>query len=211
MAKPNHKANIIIVDDETIVLDSLRSFFELETDYKIQCFESAENALLTIERCSVDVVISDYLMPGMSGLEFLAKMKNICPDTVRILLTGYADKENAIKGINEIGLFHYIEKPWDNDELGIIVRNGLANRNLKIVLNEKVHELDTVLLERDSLARDKKEFQRELNLARQLQQSILPGACSTLYGISVSAKYQPALEIGGDFYDIIPLAGNRVK
>ena len=90
----------------------------------------------------MDIVISDYMMPDMNGLEFLMKVKEDHPDVIRILLTGYADKENAIKAINEVGLYQYIEKPWNNEDLLLIIRNGLEKRMLLKTLNEKISELD---------------------------------------------------------------------
>ena len=74
-------------------------------------------ALQELEKSPVDLVISDFLMAEMNGLDFLQQVKKMYPDVPCILLTGYADKENAIKAINEIGLFQYIEKPWGFEEI----------------------------------------------------------------------------------------------
>jgi DNA-binding NtrC family response regulator len=137
----NH-AKIIIVDDEDMVLISLKSFLNLETEYEVHTFTSAENALKFIKSNDVDLVISDYLMPEMDGMTFLAKVREMRPEVPRIILTGYADKENAIKAINEVGLFQYIEKPWDNDDLLIIVRNGIEKQMLMKKLQEKIGEIN---------------------------------------------------------------------
>lgn len=96
---------IVIVDDEEIVTQSLMSFLQLETEYEVHTFQSPEEALQLLRQRPIDLVISDFLMPGMNGLQFLAAVKKLHPDTPRILLTGYADKENAIRAINEVGLF----------------------------------------------------------------------------------------------------------
>jgi DNA-binding NtrC family response regulator len=87
-------------------------------------------------------VISDYLMPEMDGISFLAEIRKLKPEVPRIILTGYADKENAIKGINEVGLYQYIEKPWDNDDLRLIIRNGLEKKQLVEKLQEKINEIN---------------------------------------------------------------------
>ena len=81
-------------------------------------------------------------MPEMNGLEFLREVKNIHPEVSKILLTGYADKENAIRAINEIGLYRYIEKPWNNDDLIINIKNGIERSYLISELSEKIDELE---------------------------------------------------------------------
>jgi len=125
-----------------MVLTSLSSFLDLETDYQVQTFKSTGAALEFIKFNDVDLVVSDYLMPEMDGISFLAKVRELRPEVPRIILTGYADKENAIKAINEVGLFQYIEKPWDNDDLLIIFRNGLEKQKLMKKLQQKIEEIN---------------------------------------------------------------------
>jgi len=133
---------IVLVDDEEMVLTSLRSILTLETDYNVKTFTSAMAALDYVKSSEVDLVISDYLMPEMDGISFLAKVREVKPEVPRIILTGYADKENAIKAINEVGLYQYIEKPWDNEDLMIIIRNGLEKQKLLKNLQEKIQEIN---------------------------------------------------------------------
>ena len=134
---------ILLVDDEEMVTTSISTLLMLETDYDVLTFNSPGKALEEIQNEEIDLVISDYLMPGeMNGIEFLLEMKELQPDTIRILLTAYADKENAIKAINEVGLYQYVEKPWDNDALLLLIRNGLQQRVLWKQLMEKTKELN---------------------------------------------------------------------
>lgn len=135
-------ATIVIVDDEEMVLGSLAAFLELETPYSIRTFTSPAEAVQYAGSGRVDVVVSDYLMPGMNGIELLAEFGRLVPHAPRILLTGYADKEGAIKAINEVGLFQFIEKPWDNDHLLMVLRNALEKRFLFQALQEKIAEID---------------------------------------------------------------------
>ena len=135
---------IVIVDDEDMVLRSLRSFLNLETDYNIETFTSPKKALESLDSKPLDLVISDYLMPEMNGIDFLLQVKRLHPFSTRVLLTGYADKENAIKAINEVGLYQYVEKPWDNEELKLIIQNGLERRFLMERLQEKIEEVQRV-------------------------------------------------------------------
>src|SRR5262245_20961885 len=122
-----HRPTILLVDDEEMILNSLKSFFAIEGAYNLLTYTSPREALRDLERnhVNIDLAVSDYLMPEMDGITFLAHVKEILPLVPRILLTGYADKENAIKAINNVGLYQYIEKPWDNDDLRLIIRNGL--------------------------------------------------------------------------------------
>lgn len=136
------KGTIVIVDDEEMVLTSLKSFLNLESQYKVKTFTSAKDALEFLKGNDVNLVVSDYLMPEMDGISFLAKVREIKPEVTRIILTGYADKENAIKAINDVGLFQYIEKPWDNDDLLIIIRNGVEKQLLMKKLQEKIGEIN---------------------------------------------------------------------
>ncbi len=142
MDTSNSKETIVIVDDEEMVLTSITSFLNLESDYNVTTFLSPGEALNYIKNNNANLVISDYLMPEMDGISFLSKVKEINPQVPRILLTGYADKENAIKAINDVGLYQYIEKPWDNDDLLIILRNGLEKQQLMKQLEEKMNEIN---------------------------------------------------------------------
>jgi DNA-binding NtrC family response regulator len=142
---------IVLVDDEEMVLTSLRSILALETEYNIETFTSAQKALEYIQGNEVDLVISDYLMPEMDGITFLGKVRETKPEIPRIILTGYADKENAIKAINEVGLYQYIEKPWNNEDLMIIIRNGLEKQKLLKKLQEKITEINSAYGELQSM------------------------------------------------------------
>ncbi len=154
MAESDVMNTIIIVDDEEMVLTSLSSFLHLETNYEVKTFTSPDVALEFIRNNGVDLVISDYLMPEMDGISFLARVREIKPHVPRIILTGYADKENAIKAINDVGLFQYIEKPWDNDDLLIILRNGMDRQKLMKKLDEKIAEINRAYADLQGLQKE---------------------------------------------------------
>ncbi len=142
MSEDNYRPTILILDDEEMVVTSLRNLFRLQTNYQMLTHSSPESALVDAHKVMVDLVITDYLMPRMDGITFLSKFKEVQPHAVRVLLTGYADKENAIKAINEVGLYQYLEKPWDNNALLMVVKNGLEKRALLRTLETKIAELD---------------------------------------------------------------------
>lgn len=132
---------IVIVDDEKIVTSAFSTLLKVEGFSDAHFFNSPKAALEFLKDNTPDLVISDFLMPEMNGLEFLSKVKLMYPEVSKILLTGYADKENAIKAINEIGLYRYIEKPWSNDDLIINIKNGIERSYLLSQLRQKILEL----------------------------------------------------------------------
>jgi DNA-binding NtrC family response regulator len=79
----------------------------------------------------------------MTGIQLLAESKRLQPEATRVLLTGHADKASAIKAINEVGLFQYLEKPWDNEQLLLVIQQGVERAQLLGELRQKISELDT--------------------------------------------------------------------
>lgn len=136
------KGKIVVVDDEKIVTSAFATLLKVEGYSDAHFFNSPKQALEFLSENTPDLVISDFLMPEMNGLEFLSEVKNLYPEVSRILLTGYADKENAIKAINEVGLYRYIEKPWSNDDLIINIKNGIERSYLLSQLRQKITELE---------------------------------------------------------------------
>ncbi|MBN2135672.1 MAG: hybrid sensor histidine kinase/response regulator [Acidobacteria bacterium] len=133
---------ILIVDDDEAILGSLSALMDLVfEEYSSLTAESAKEAMKILAEKDISLIISDFLMPEMDGIQFLIKAKETYPDIPRILLTGYADKENAIKAINNAGIYYYLEKPWDNEELKLIVKNALEKRDLITELEKKLKEL----------------------------------------------------------------------
>ena len=147
---------ILLVDDEEMILTSIKSFLAVDSNYNLMTYTSPLKALedLGTKIKSVDLVISDYLMPEMDGISFLAEVRKKFPLVPRILLTGYADKENAIKAINNVGLYQYIEKPWNNDDLRLVIRNGLEKTVLLKQLEDKIREVEKVHKELDGVHKD---------------------------------------------------------
>ncbi len=139
----NEKPTVLIADDEEMVITSVRAYLQLETDFDIQGFTDPEEAARFVEKHRIDIAVSDYLMPKLNGMQLLGKIKQVQPEATRVLLTGHADKQSAIVAINDVGLFQYLEKPWDNAQLLLVVQNGVERAQLLRNLREKVAELDT--------------------------------------------------------------------
>ncbi len=135
------QSKILIVDDEQMVTKTLDMLLGLEGFSYVTTYNNPIDALEWLKDNEVDLIISDFYMPQLNGIDFFTKAIKLQKDVSTILLTGYADKENAIRAINEIGIFKYIEKPWDNDNLIINIKNALTQTRLKKELKEKIEQL----------------------------------------------------------------------
>ena len=123
-------ATLLFVDDEPGILSSLRRLFRPH-GYRILVAESGALGLAELEKTPVDLVISDMRMPEMDGATFLKAVRQRWPDTVRILLTGYADVTSTVAAINEGEIYRYVSKPWDDNEIVNTVREALERYRLK--------------------------------------------------------------------------------
>ncbi|WP_075259513.1 HD domain-containing phosphohydrolase [Herbaspirillum camelliae] len=133
---------VLLVDDEQSILSALKRTFRPQ-GYRLIMATSAEAALELMAASEVDLVISDMRMPGMNGAQFLAKVRQQWPSTMRILLTGYSEIGSTISAINDGGINHYLSKPWDDRELLLIVAHALEEQQLrkqKMALERKVRE-----------------------------------------------------------------------
>lgn len=127
---------VLIVDDEPAVLSSLRRLFRGK-QYEIITESNPAEALKRIDSEQIDLIISDMRMPEINGTEILRHAADRQPGSVRILLTGYADLEDAIEAVNSGGIFRYLTKPWDNKAIVEAVESGLYVKELESS-NEKL-------------------------------------------------------------------------
>lgn len=122
--------HLLFVDDEPNILSALKRLFR-PLGYIIHTAESGDEGLEILERESIDLVVSDMRMPSMSGAQFLEKVREKWPDVVRILLTGYADITSTIDAINRGEIYRYISKPWDDNDVVLVVRQALERKFLE--------------------------------------------------------------------------------
>jgi len=109
------KARILAVDDDERILNGLKSLFRMR--YHVFTTTNPNQALDFIKRHKINVIISDQRMPIMHGVELLRQAREISPNTVRILLTGYSDLASIVGSINDGEVYRFISKPWNNQEL----------------------------------------------------------------------------------------------
>jgi len=126
----NKKEKILVVDDEKIVRESLFHWFQ-EEGYQVETAEDGETALRVFDKNKFDLLLVDMKMPGMSGLELLAKIKEIDKDTIVILITAFASVPTAIKALKD-GAYDYVTKPVDPDELEHLVKKALEQKSLRV-------------------------------------------------------------------------------
>jgi len=123
------KERILVVDDERNVLDGMRR--SLHKYYSVYVAPGGKEGLVILQKHGpFPVVISDMRMPEMDGIEFLKQVEKLCPDTVRIMLTGNADQETAVNAINQGHVFQFLNKPVSTDDLVRVIQKGITQHDL---------------------------------------------------------------------------------
>jgi len=164
------KDTLLVVDDQKELLNTLKRLFR--NDFAVLTAQSGAEALKLVQEQPVSVIISDQRMPQMDGVTFLSKVRKLQPDAVRILITGYADIEATIEAVNRAGIFQYISKPFEPDDLKQIVKNAAERYRLEV----KNKQLQAELMEANrKLASEKEELQKQvekqLDLGNMIGQS----------------------------------------
>ena len=135
-----YRHSILLIDDEEAVLE-IMTMALADEGYDLRTAGSAEEALAILkESPDVSLIISDQLMPGMTGVQFFAQARHICPDALRVLLTGYTDTDAIIDAINSGGIHRYLTKPWRREELLHTIRQLLGKAEL-VMENRRLDEL----------------------------------------------------------------------
>ena len=138
---------ILIVDDEEKIIKAIQRTLRSE-NYSIFSATGGEEGLKLLEMREFDLVMSDQHMPGMDGVTFLQKVKAEQPQTLTIMLTGAKEISVAMEAINEAGVYKFILKPWDDDDLKVTIRRALESLDLvreRDALRERVKSRDTLL------------------------------------------------------------------
>ncbi|MCD6293113.1 MAG: response regulator [Deltaproteobacteria bacterium] len=143
---------ILIVDDEVRVVNAIRRVFSASSFIRVEVATHPDEALSIVQKfADLRLVISDYLMPEMDGLEFLSEVSCVKPEIIRMILTGHADLETTLRAINEVGVYKFIIKPWNNHDLYWTVIRALEleearreNRELKKKLKEQAQLVERI-------------------------------------------------------------------
>jgi response regulator RpfG family c-di-GMP phosphodiesterase len=168
---------ILVVDDEEIVRIALRETLRRER-YGVTACSSPEEGLEVLKTEAFSVIISDYQMPGMTGLDFLAHAKQLQPDATRILITAVLSLDTVIEAINKGEIYRFVVKPWIREELLATVRNAIQRHDLivrntvlqatTLAMNDQLVSLNKKLESRVSAEADHRQRLSEMNQALQL-------------------------------------------
>jgi response regulator RpfG family c-di-GMP phosphodiesterase len=137
---PAEKITVLYVDDEENNLFSFKATFRIK--YKVLTALSGNEALDILGKNLVHIIITDQRMPEMTGIEFLEKVLEKFPDPMRILLTGYADMNAVIDAVNKGKIFHYLAKPWNEEELDLTINRAYEKYLAKVQLKEMNAKLE---------------------------------------------------------------------
>jgi response regulator RpfG family c-di-GMP phosphodiesterase len=135
----DNKISILYVDDELNNLVSFKAVFRIK--YTIFTAISGEEAIKILRSKMVNIIITDQRMPQMTGVEFLEKILDEFPDPIRILLTGYADMSAVVDAINKGKIFHYLTKPWNEEELDMTIHRAFDVYKQKMEEKEANYKL----------------------------------------------------------------------
>jgi sigma-B regulation protein RsbU (phosphoserine phosphatase) len=187
------KGKVLLVDDDAMVLAGLKR--RLRNKFRIETALSGEEGLKRIdENGPYAVIVSDFSMPGMNGIEFLCRVKETDPDTVRMMLTGSADMSTAIQAVNEGSIFQFHPKPCPADTLGKAIQSGI----------------DTYQKTTTDQTQFKK-VQRSLAQASMIQQNLVPKSSPQIEGYDIAGKSVWCDETSGDYYDFFQPKGWEQK
>ncbi|MFH1148060.1 MAG: response regulator [Pseudomonadota bacterium] len=152
------EATVLIVDDEVNILNALKRAVRREP-YQVLTASSGMEGLKLLQEQRVDLIISDQRMPEMTGVQFLAKVKELCPDTIRIILSGYTDVNSITEAINVGNVYKFMLKPWEDDALKVTIRESLEMAKL---LRENKKLADTITDQNEELRYLNKNLEREV-------------------------------------------------
>ncbi|PWD98359.1 PAS domain S-box protein [Marinilabilia rubra] len=136
------KDSILYIDDEPGNLTGFTYTFKRYFD--ITTALSAKEALAILDKQHFKVIISDQRMPEITGLELFARLNETHPDAIQIILSAYADNAIIIKAINDIGIYRFLTKPWDKDDMEVTIRSAIDKYNLKNENQQLIQNLQKV-------------------------------------------------------------------
>ncbi len=189
------RPTVLCVDDEQRSLETLER--TLDDDFDVLCATSAYDALELLEREQVSAVVCDQRMPGMNGVELLSQVRQRWPNIARLILSGYTDSEDIIRGLNEAGIYQYITKPWHPDHLILALKNSCRLAELETENESLSTEIRLTAAQAETRIQEKKaKLKQQFALSEIVRSSESPlnKACSQVQRI---APYDVSVLITG--------------
>ena len=188
---------VMLIDDEPHVLSSLKRLLRQHPPvpgqpFQVEAFDSPLEAVEASRERTVDVVVSDYRMPGLDGVETLRRIKDLQPHCGRILLSGSREFDTVVDAVNVAQVGRIVIKPWCDSELLAAVRDAVETRRLRL---ENAELADQVRLQRGQLTRQEAELRRIENRwpgITQVEWGADGSVCMTLDDIDVADPFAPA-------------------
>jgi response regulator RpfG family c-di-GMP phosphodiesterase len=162
----------LLVDDEPDILFSLTGL--LRREFELFTAESGRAALKILEERPIDVVMTDQRMPEMTGVEMLSQVRARYPDTIRIVFTGYADIKAVVDGINTGGLYRYVTKPWDPDDLITLLHDAAGHHDRLFEQRQLLRDIRNhfAARERSGLDQPAEMLAREKTLSERIERLV---------------------------------------
>ena len=211
LGRRSRQQTLLLVDDEDNIVAALRRLLRSEA-WLVLSATSAEQALQLMARHEVDVILSDQRMPGMTGVELLRRAKQLYPDTIRLVLSGYTELQSITDAINEGAIYKFLAKPWDDEQLRAHLRDAfalkeMADQNRRLdrevqAANRELAELNRRL--QTMLSAQREQNEREVG-NREAAQELLDAVPVPVFGIDdegllafANAPAQALCDLGGD-------------
>ena len=179
------RTDVLVVDDEPGVLRAVIRVLAGAENLEVETTQDPRQAIAILRERPPKVLLTDYQMPELSGLDVLREARRSAPDTIRVLLTGHADRAAVIDAINIGRIFRYMAKPWSNDNLTAVVREALQAHQAR---------------------RDRRSLHQTLEMASGVQRTLLPAGTATG---EIAVALTPCEYASGDYVDALDLPGGR--
>ena len=180
------KPRILLVDDDPLLLAGLKR--QLRRQFHIETASGAGEALQMVDgEAPYTVVVSDFRMPGINGIDLLARIKALQPDTVRMMLTGSADLATAVKAVNEGHIFQFHLKPCPAEDLARAIQEGVVHYEEAAARTSRIRTMA-----------------KSMAQASEVQRNLMPRDHLAAEGLEIAGQSQWCDETGGDYYDFFP-------
>jgi len=189
------RVDLLVLDDEAPVRRALERLIATTTGLSVVTVEDPREALSLLADAPPRILLTDYRMPRMNGVQVLREARRVAPETVRILMTGLAERGEVIEAINGGKIFRFVEKPWDEQALLAIIAEAIESHE---------HARSGRLAQQE-----REELRRAVDMAGSIQRSMLPDLTPARRGAEAACHFAPCEYASGDYVDIFDAGPGR--